>query len=178
MKTLKLLAACLVVALFISSCAKDGAPGATGPAGPTGAAGSAGTNGVANITTTVFTVAPANWFIYAANIFMVDESVPTLTDSINDAVIVTVSRTVAPFAGEYFGLPMNNFLASNDEIDYIYGLKHILIGYNFTSAPAQTLKIKVAVIPPAVMQRHPGVNWKNNLEAMAVPEVQQALNKE
>jgi len=176
MKTVKLFMAFSAIVLLIWSCSK-GDTGPAGPTGPTGGAGATGPSGVANISTTMLTILSSDWKIYAVNIDTVDRPVPALTDSINDGVIVQVSRTVAPFAGEWFGMPMSNFLASNDLIDYVYGNKRIMLGYNFSSAPAQTLKFKVTVIPPAILKQHPNVNPKNQAELLTLPEVQQALNQ-
>ncbi len=177
MKIAKLSMAFLAIAVFVTSCSK-GPAGPAGPTGPTGAGGGVGATGptgVANISTTEFTVTTAQWNIYGVNEDTVWRPVPLLTDSINDGVIVQVSRTTGAFIGDWFGMPMSNFLASNDLIDFLYGNKRILFGYNFSSAPSQTLKFKVIVIPPAVMKQHPNVNSKNQAELMTLPEVQQAL---
>ena len=162
MKKFRLLFYIASVAVFLGSCTgKDGAPGATGPAGTNG------TNGTANITTTTYTITTSQWVSHS-NWYSAALSVPALTDSNTDVVMVYVSKTSGLYSGEWYGLPLPNFLVTGDGVNYTYGNKQMSFGYNYSSAPSQTLNFKVCVIPPAVIKSHPNTNWKNYNEVSAL----------
>jgi hypothetical protein len=168
MKTIKLLSIIAVVAVIFNSCTKDGA---TGPAGANG------TNGNANVSVATYTIAPSSWGSdgnggwYAALIPSIDptQGAVSIFYSPDD-----ISWTGLPFVGYTVGAPDVNFAFSSTVIDIYYDAQ---TGVSSIAQPSNTVYIKVTLIPPAIMIKHPETNWNNTIEVAQLPEVQAALHK-
>lgn len=135
MKTIKLMAVALTLALL--SCSK-------GDTGPAGAAGTNGTNGSANVTSSSVLVNSGDWSA-SSGYYYQSFSVPAITDASKDEVDITVSES----SGTYIGLPVNNVLAGGDEITFQYSNGNVIVYYLYSAPPSVSLSFKITVIPPA-----------------------------
>jgi hypothetical protein len=162
MKTLKLLSAIGSIALILSGCAgKDGAPGATGPAGPAG---------VANISTTEYTVTPAQWTVVNAGVnYYTLLSVPAITNSNVDNIEVSFNFNNSSNWGL---LPGSNYINVGDGFTVVYTNDEVEIDYFYSSSPAVTCYFNVTVIPPAAMKQHPNTNWHDLAQVKAIEDAQ------
>lgn len=168
MKTLKVLSFAAGIALMLSGCT-----GPTGPQGAPGANGANGLNGVANINIQEFSVGSGSWSFNASPAYYyANTGEGAITDPNTEAVSVTFSLGAN---GPWQALPANNVLNSGDQITYSWSTDLISFLYDFTSAPGVTIYFNVAVIPPAIMKRHPGMNWKDSKAVFALPEVEAAM---
>jgi hypothetical protein len=133
MKAIKLLSLLFVTVLLILSCAKNGLDGK---------------DGVVNTSTTLFTITPDQW-VQHINWFGVNLIVPSIKDSINDVVIMSAAKVTTIYANQWFGIPMSNIIVTGDQLDYVYGKGHAMIGYNYDSSPTSNIIIKIQVISPS-----------------------------
>jgi hypothetical protein len=173
MKTLKLLSLVAGFAFLFSGC--GGPEGPAGPAGPTGAQGNNGLNGVANINIQVVDV--TSWTLNASpTYYYASFTDGAITDPTNETVQVFFSA--AGSNGPWQALPANNVFNSTDQITYSWTTNTVTFFYDYTSLTNVPLNVyfNVAVIPPAVMKRHPNTNWKDGNAVLQLPEMEAAIN--
>ncbi|HTB05810.1 MAG TPA: hypothetical protein VK806_02570 [Bacteroidia bacterium] len=150
------------IALMLNGCAgKDGAPGATGPAGA---------NGVANITSNVYPITPGSWSNPGTGEYAVNISDASITDATNDGVEVFISTN----GTLWLGLPATNLLVNGDQMEFAYQTGQVSLIYLNSSAPSNTVSLKVVTIPPAIMKQHPNTNWKDYSQVQSIINSQNA----
>jgi hypothetical protein len=178
MKTLHSLLVVAGTALMLAAC--TGPAGPAGPAGQDGANGADGangtngTNGVANITNSItditgwsFNTSPAYYYAALTN--------GSITDPNNEQVEVYFGLSNN---GPWQAMPGVNLFNSGDQLTFDWTTNAVQINYDYsslTNVPSD-LYVNVLVIPPAVMKRHPGTNWKDASAIKSIPEVEAALN--
>ena len=133
MKAIKLFSLLFVTVMLVLSCTKHGLDGK---------------DGVANSTTTLFTITPDQW-VQHINWFGVNLIVPSIKDSINDVVLMSAAKVTTIYANQWYGIPMSNLIITGDQLNYVYGNGHAMIGYNYYSAPTSNIIIKIQVISPS-----------------------------
>lgn len=169
MKKIKNLLIVLISIVLFNACGKDGAAGpagATGASGPTGSAGSQGAtgpSGTANISTANYTVLMSEWVDGGNGSYSSVRSDAAITDASNDGVMAYFYD-----GSEYWGLPINNYWVTPDNLYFHYSNGSITFGYDAAAVPTTDAHFKVVTIPPAIRKLHPNTNWKNYNEAMKV----------
>jgi hypothetical protein len=98
-----------------------------------------------NTSTARFTITPDQW-VQHINWFGVNLIVPNIKDSINDVVIMSAAKVTTIYANQWYGLPISNIITTGDQLNYVYGKGHAMIGYNYYSAPTSDIIIKIQVI--------------------------------
>ncbi|HXB12113.1 MAG TPA: hypothetical protein VNZ45_09025 [Bacteroidia bacterium] len=170
MKTLRLLSLVAGFAFLFSGCS-----GPEGPQGPAGTNGLDGANGVANINIVVADI--TSWTLNASPTYYY----ATLTDgAITDPTAETVQVFFSATSnnGPWQALPANNVFNSGDQITYSWTTNTVTFFYDYTSLTNVPLDVyfNVAVIPPAVMKKHPGFNWKDGNAVLHLPEMEAAMH--
>lgn len=138
MKAIELFLLLFLSVILISSCTE-------GTVGIDGKDGADGKDGIVNTSTTLFTITPTQW-VQHSNWWGVNLIVPSIKDSINDVVIMSAAKVTTIYANQWFGLPLSGIIISGDQLDYVYGKGQATIGYNYHSAPANDIIIKIQVI--------------------------------
>jgi hypothetical protein len=172
MKITKLIMAAFVVATTLVSCSQEGPAGPTGPTGVDGLAGATGVTGPTGMQTLIDTgsLSASTWTLSStsANVYYQQLALPNFTDGVNDVLVAYVQGTAV--GADYYALPLTNFLSSGDGLSYSYSSGNgglVTFYYVYTSAPVYDLHIKVAIIPPAVIKQHPGLNLSDYKAVMA-----------
>jgi len=153
----------LLLCIIWVSCSKDGA---IGPQGPQGQQGNTGNNGVANISIRIFTIGQGQWSNIGGGEFEYGYIDSAITNADSDAVEVFDQEEVDPNA--YTPLPYSNFYASGDLLTYDYAIHGVDIFYFYSYAPNFPVTIKIVVIPPAIMIKHPNTNWRDYGEVSTI----------
>ena len=171
MKTLRVLSFAALLALVFTGCS-----GPEGPQGPAGTPGSNGLNGVANITISVYDI--QSWLFNASPAYYYNSATDgAITDPTAETVQVFFSANSAN--GPWQAVPANNVFNAGDQITYSWTTNTISFFYDFSSlsnVPADVY-FNVAVIPPAVMKKHPGFNWKDGNAVLQLPEMKAAIQQ-
>jgi hypothetical protein len=162
MKVYKILCYVTFVAV-LSSCTKDGATGPQGVQGingATGPTGANGSNGTSNISSVIFTITPGQWSTIGAGAEY-EYGYPdfAITNADSDLVEVFYQNAIHP--NTYRALPCTSVLSLNDQFLYEYADNVVDFFYEYTSAPAVNMVVKVVLIPPAIIKQHPNTNWKD-----------------
>jgi hypothetical protein len=150
MKTTRLFMGIAIIAATFSACSK-GDTGAAGPQGP------AGTNGVANISSNIYSITPGSWSNPKTGEYAVKFTDNAISNANTDGIEVFISTD----GNTWLGLPITNSLVNGDQMAYIYENGQITLVYLYSSAPANTVDLKVVVIPPAQLNLHPNTNWND-----------------
>jgi hypothetical protein len=161
------------IALLFSGCA--GPAGPEGQLGPAGSNGQNGTNGAANISISVYSVPLGSWVLNASPAYYYASFADTaITDSVQEGIeaFFSISST-----GPWQALPAINVFNTGDEITYSWTNNKIQFEYDYTSLNnfPPNIYYNVAVIPPTIMKRYPGTNWKDGKAVLKIPEVEAAL---
>ena len=179
---------------IIISCSKgdtgaagpQGLTGAQGAKGDTGATGATGAPGNSNVKGQTFVTTTASWGYNSPN-WNTTFMVAALDTNVLRHGVVDVymslnagdNWTAWPFV--LYGT-VSDYLAT-----FVTGLTSVQIDWAYNSAissgsdpntfyGASTIKWNVVCIAPAMIQNHPGTNWKNPSEVELLPEVQAALH--
>jgi hypothetical protein len=167
MKTLRLLSFVAGFAFLFSGC--------SGPEGPAGPAGTPGLNGVTNINIQVADV--SGWVFNASPAYYS----ATFTDgaiSSADNETVQVFFSAISNTGPWQALPANNVFNAGDQLTYSWTTNTVTFFYDWNTLAGVPADVyyNVAVIPPAIMKKHPGTNWKDGNAVLQLPEMQAAIS--
>ncbi|MGP8216829.1 MAG: hypothetical protein ACLQQ4_14785 [Bacteroidia bacterium] len=180
MKKLSFFAAMAIIAIAISfnSCSKGtaGPTGPTGATGATGATGPAGTSGSSSITDTIINLQAASWQENTPQQYFCDLSMPPITNSNTDVVIV---YTLFEFnAGDYVTLPQSSVFVNGDEVSCYFTKGAVMLFYSnpASGAPTKSETFKIVIIPPSIIKQNPNTNWKDYSQVMAIEEQNRARN--
>lgn len=146
-----------IIAATFSACSK-GDTGATGPQGPAGA------NGVANISSNIYSITPGSWSNPQTGEYAVKFADNAISNANTDGIEVFISTD----GNTWSGLPTTNLLVNGDQMVYIYENGQITLGYFNSSAPSNTIDLKVVVIPPSQLNLHPNTDWNDYSQVNAI----------
>jgi hypothetical protein len=161
MKTTRIFMAIAIIAATFSACSK-GDTGATGPQGP------AGTNGVTNISSNIYSITPGSWSNPKTGQYVVNIADNAISNANTDGIEVFISTG----GNTWLGLPVTNLLVNGDQMEYVYENGQIVLGYFNSSAPSNTIDLKVVVIPPAQLNLHPNTNWNDYSQVNAIMQAE------
>jgi len=163
MKT-KLLLLLLMIAFTFSTCKK----GDTGPQGPQGAQGTAGN---ANIQNYSITVSPSQWTY--DNVYEIWYYRYSNSSNMNSAVLAYVISGNGEQAMPYYACPTSGaWCEQYDFATYLFGSPpYIEFQYtNYlsrTTHPNYDTNFYLVIMPPALHDTNPNVNWSNYKEVKA-----------
>lgn len=194
-KSVLLLSAAVIVAFGISMLIS----GCTGQTGSTGAAGPPGGGDLASINVTSFSIPTTSWVANGSPVitnYYFQSTFDSIADTKNVIVNVYFYDSVGhPNPTTWTALPYSRVdLFHNlyvldtaksdtvDELSYSWQQGSITINYSFLGPissiqPKRSVFLYATAIPLAVMHKHPDINWKDPASVLALPQVQEALNK-
>lgn len=182
MKTVKLLAITLGMALAIASCTKTGptgpagATGATGPAGPTGATGPMGN---ANVKDTVISLTASDWSTYSAYDYD-NITIPSITSAFlaNGEIFVFMTGDAG---ATWDPLPITTLNPAGYTLnDWVKGGTNQLGLYMGPAAnpntvfSSATLQFRLVFVANSVMKKYPNTNWRDISQVNAVVMIEKS----
>jgi len=162
MKKILLFVLPALVAGFIG-CSKDGA---TGPAGATGATGVTGPTGPSIILAADSFYAPSSSWIAVGSTFQYTYTDTKITQEILSKGTIDVALWYP--SGPWWIALNDYYPGSGAGYRYFYKLNTLILEFDGSSTPPPSYSYKAVIIPGAVMQQNPKINWTDWKQVSAI----------